>query len=271
MTDVFRPPQADLGVQTTRFLARPLTSVGDVWSQAWRLFVGSLATISAIVLPIYLPLRLLESYGIYFIPGFANELGYSRTSLIIDGVIAALITPAVIFAVVEGARRQGRVSVREALGFGLKRWGNMFAVNLIVGLLTILGALLLVFPAIFVMLRYSLSSVIVSVEKERGWSRVHHRSGELTHGRFWLLLAIFLPTIIVPLGFGIGCGFLLDYYDHWLLSALIDIGTDVLFFFATVTAVVVYAFARFGEQYNESDDWLQEMPWVQPPEEQPIA
>jgi hypothetical protein len=182
-------PYADLSVKIP--VPRFKTSF-ELIALSAKIFMKCFWFISKIVLVIYLPASLLKAC---LVPT-NNPTHSDDFDTLIDLVFDALITPAVIFGVVQFLKNKTFPSVFDAYRFGWNKWGLVWARTFKSGILMILGFILLIVPGFLACLAYTLVPYAVCFESKTQKSSLR-RSRELSIGRRWLIFfssAIFFPA-----------------------------------------------------------------------------
>ena len=143
----------------------------------------------------------------------------------------------VVAAVVIAVRTQHEGSLRELLkGLPVLR---LIAVDLLLGLVVVIGFLLLIVPGIVFITWFALVAPVVKVEHPP-IRAAFRRSRELVRGHFWLVFAFVIPIVIVAEALSglaqsgmvelLGEGFVGD----WAGAALADLLTAPLYALAVV-------------------------------------
>jgi hypothetical protein len=155
-----------------------------------------------------------------------------------DGVLLGdVLYAGVVAAVVIAVRTQHEGSLRELLeGLPVLR---LIAVDLLLGLVVVIGFLLLIVPGIVFITWFALVAPVVKVEHPP-IRAAFRRSRELVRGHFWLVFVFVIPIVIVAEALSglaqsgmvelLGEGFVGD----WAGAALADLLTAPLYALAVV-------------------------------------
>lgn len=194
-------------MSTKDLYLEPMTT-GMILDRSFRVYMQNFALMVALSAIVNVPL-LLFSVGVPFLQGanivFAclGALVAAITFLVSMFIIAPLVTGAATKAV--GERFLGNeITAFAALKFA---WGYVFTlllVQIVVGLIMIVGFLLLIVPGIIWMLSYSVVAPIIVLEKSRDGAAIRNRSWHLVKGHRWkafgilvvVLVAQFLPSSV---------------------------------------------------------------------------
>ncbi len=162
-------------------------------SEALSLLWRNLGLFSAIVLTVNLPINaVLELHARHV--GEEGVLGTLFLSLGLVGVFGPLWTGALVYAL--WRLRTGQpVTYGVAMGVGLRKWGRLFVVRLVAGVIVGLGCLGLIVPGMVLALRYALIDEIVVLE-DIAVDKTRSRSGRLMAGRKGPLLGTMLLFMI---------------------------------------------------------------------------
>ena len=147
------------------------------------------------------------------------------------GVVAAGVSELL------GGRRAGLLHVARVLPYG-----RLIAVDLLFGVIVLVGLALLVVPGVVLYVWLSLAGVVVKIE-DRGVRDSLRRSRELVRGSFWRVFAVVIPaellsSAVVDLGGTIGHGRVDGFAGEWAAATLGEMLATPLY----AVAVVVVAF-----------------------------
>jgi hypothetical protein len=146
-----------------------------------------------------------------------------------SGAVASLIAGA-------PGERRSPVAVARQLPYG-----RLIAVDLLLALGAALGLILLVVPGLLIFTWFALAPPVVEIEG-RGVRAALRRSRQLVRGRFWTVLGVLAPIVVVTealltlvlegvgslLGHGLLAGWLADSAANVLLAPLYAVATVVL-------------------------------------------
>lgn len=208
---------------------------------AWRIYRERFGLIAAVVIAVWLPCELLNSYCDAFVFGRDNFRSSFKLARFLDNFFGIIATAGVV-SITSAACSGQPATFGEAIGAGFSAWGRMFWTRLLAGLAIIFGLLLLIVPGVFLLVRFCFAESVAVVEHTSGTDALA-RSFEITKGRFWQTLGFCLVVallIVVPVIVVILPGMFIPALDHWLIDAATSLAADVLASFATVTFLCGY-------------------------------
>lgn len=182
-------------------------TVASLYAQIWRTYFAWARSLLALAAVVFVPLGLISAIplsveldslspgsGLVVVGVLLAALALIGTSLFgevfYSGAIALSLT----------GEREGRPpSLREIAG-GLA-YGRLIAVDLIYGLLVVVGMALLVVPGVAAYIWLGLAGPVVEIER-RGVRAALARSARLVRGRFWLVFAVLAPLELGSEGIG---------------------------------------------------------------------
>ena len=170
--------------------------------------------------------------------------------MMLEGVLGALITPALLHALVHRMETGRKCGIRETLAAGVNRWANVFAARFVSGFWVLLGIVLLVVPGLYWMVRYSLTDEVATLDAPRSASKVMNRSAELTRGYGWKIFGVALLGSIVVLGAQFVAGMFIGLVDQWAFAAAMNCVADVAYRFYVPLLLLVY----LGVRGHEAED-----------------
>lgn len=181
----YAPPRTDFHGEAGPSVV-PRTLWGKI-TMAGVLLAEQLPLFAALVLTIWLPGNLLLEAALAAGPRPANP-----TSVILLGsLIGAFFTPiytAGIITALAARMNGGRIGYADGFRAGLHHWWRLFTARLVASLFIFVGLICFVVPGIILAIKYMLIDEAVVLEggdaHDSRW-----RSGVLTHGKGWLLLA----------------------------------------------------------------------------------
>jgi uncharacterized membrane protein len=196
MTDATAPTSLAIPVRPPIAAIR----IGDVFNQAWKIFVARWAIYSGIVMIAYAPLLAVNARNGWTTTrgGALTGVHFSATILgsLLGIAILMLAHAAIYFRIFQEI--SGRpFSIGQSINAALRRSPALIAVVLLTWLYAIFAALLLVVPAIIVFCVYAVASPACVVERI-GPIKAMSRSAFLTKGNRWrvfgLMILLFLVT-----------------------------------------------------------------------------
>lgn len=218
-------------------------------SNAWRLYRKHFGVIAAVVIIVWLPCELLESYLEAFVFDQDNFYRSIRFTQFLDHFFGIIATAGVTYVALLAYAGQS-ASFGDAMGAGLRSWGRMWWTRLLCGFAFVLGMLCFVIPGVYLLTRLCFAETVAVVEQVSG-SRAMGRSFELTKGRFWqtFRLGIVIPLVVAVPSWGLVFAMsLIPGFDYWMIDALVQLVGDVLAAFCAVAFYCAYeAFCQAPE------------------------
>ena len=195
--------------------ALPPRSFGGIFSTALEIYRRNAVKLLAIVAVIVIPLSLISFFIVRALvtPGTETaEVGGQtieipeRRSLFVL-LLAAAIGAAIaiiINSILQAATMRGAalatlgepVDISESYRWGLRRFGSVLLVAVLIGLGVLGGLILLIIPGIIFLVMWSVSIPAVVVEGQRGTSAMR-RSWNLVKGHFWFVLGVVVVAAII--------------------------------------------------------------------------
>jgi len=190
-------------------LPRPVMAVVR---QGLRLWADSALTLWSVIIPVTVlaevvvvaatvaaaPAGASVVNGTIYVPLGASTGTFVTVRLLGDvvGALAGVLCAGVALRIF-GEAASGRTEpARAALRFGRRRFGPLLWLGILTSLATILGALLLIIPGIYVVVAFAVAAPVVVIEEHRGMVALQ-RSRELVKGRWWATLGALLPTMVL--------------------------------------------------------------------------
>lgn len=239
----YQPPsaEAEIGaVPAGPMAVEPFTSVTRLFGRALSLYFGNMGTIAGITLAIFAPVSFVKNYLVHA-SGLEADVGAtSRVEMIVEGIFGALVTAALLSALQHKIETGRDLGVREALARGLRRWGAVFGARFRSGLLIALGLVLLVVPGLIWTVKYSLTDEVATLDVDRSSGRVLNRSAELTRGHGWKVFGVGLLATIPVVTLQFAGGMAAGLAESWVVTALMDCVTNVVYRFFTPVMLLVY-------------------------------
>lgn len=122
-------------------------------------------------------------------------------------------------------------------------YGKLLAVDLTYGVVVAIGFVLLFVPGIALFVWLGLAAPVVEIE-HRGVREAFRRSIRLVRGRFWTVLAILVPLVVLEsvgsaLGESVADGLVHDgFLSHWLAEVLASVVFSPIYAVAAVLITV---------------------------------
>ena len=201
-----------------RFEVPRLRAFSDLLARSVALLGDNVKILLLISLILIFPFDVVMSFCDAFTDGEDLLNVMSSLASLAQDIVIALATPAGIYAMFIRLRDGREVGLSESLAWGGAVFLRYLGFQIVVGLITLLGLLLLIVPGVIFGVWYSLVGVIVTVEGKRH-PGVLARSKALTEGKrgwifvFYVLMVIFFLALAVPVGLA----------DEWLWSSATEI------------------------------------------------
>lgn len=139
--------------------------------------------------------------------GIVEYVAFTLVSSVMIGA-GALITM--------GELHGERLSFRAALAVGLRFALRVFALTIVVSLAVAIGLVLLIVPGIFLTVMWFVATPVMVIER-RGLRDALTRSADLTRGRRWVILGLYLLMIVLTVSLGFAAVALLAFLEPtWL-------------------------------------------------------
>jgi uncharacterized membrane protein len=177
--------------------------------------------------------------------------------------VAALLIAAAIgvitWAILQAAMLRGAaqatigdpVDVEASYRWGLRRFGSVLLLAILVGIVVVLGFILLIIPGIIFLVFLSVSEPALIVENRRG-TEAMSRSWNLVRGHFWHALVVILVAAIIT---GVVQGILTaiggdNWFVRWIFTAIAQIITAP---FTALVTVLLYLDLRARKEALTAD------------------
>jgi hypothetical protein len=195
--------------------ALPPRSFGQIFGTALDIYRQNAGKLLAIVALIVVPLSIISFLivRVALAPGTRDvqvgtevvEVPEPRSLLVL--LLAAGIGAAIgiiINSILQAATMRGAalasmgqpVDISDSYRWGMRRFGSVLLVAVLVGLGVLGGLILLIIPGIIFLVMWSVSIPSVVVEGKRG-TEAMRRSWQLVRGHFWFVLGVVVVTAII--------------------------------------------------------------------------
>jgi hypothetical protein len=195
--------------------ALPARGLGQILSEAFNIYTKNAAQLLLIVAIIVVPLSILsylltdvalargtetitiggQSVEVLESRGFFLVLLVILVGAAISVIITALLQAALLRAAAQ-ATIGDPVDIDQSYRFGLKKFGSVLLVSILVGISVAIGFLLLIIPGIILLGFLAVSVPAVVVEDVRGTNAMR-RSWALVSGNFWHALGVVVVAAII--------------------------------------------------------------------------
>ncbi|MEW6277260.1 MAG: hypothetical protein AB1758_01470 [Candidatus Eremiobacterota bacterium] len=236
-------------------------SVYRVLAETFRLYRAVLPIAVGLVAIVYLPVYVLAAWPHHDRPDSLSDpllygpLWGSRLAMGVGPYLQVLLGPlstAPLLTALSLAARGERPTWRAALR-GLRRSGSLLLTYLAVAPFLLIGALFLVWPAVYFALCYCLIQPVAVLEGRGPWAALH-RSETLTEGYRLRILGIFL--ILLAGVFWAGCAFsgVVWFGPAWLTGPLTPVVAQFLLRLVGGGLLVTATFAVYRELQLPRED-----------------
>lgn len=185
----FRRGYLEVETAAPRF-GSPLNLLAD----SLRLYLARLGLIVPVTLLVYLPGHLLYQLATSAMEVPSNGILSILLMEVLDIVLAALVTPALVYGLVH----QRQAGLGECLRWGGRQWMRTLGQQMLVEVTVLLYGALLIVPGIIAMMRLAFVAVVVAIEGDRQ-GRPLDRSRQIAKGHLWRIFGVVLPLTILDL------------------------------------------------------------------------
>jgi hypothetical protein len=164
---------------------------------------------------------------------------------LVAAAIAVIISAALQAALVRGAALAtvgDPIDVEASYQYGFRRFGSVFWISLLVGLIVAVGFLLLIIPGIIFLTMLAVAIPALIVENQRGTGALG-RSWSLVKGHFWhvlgtIVVAAIITGVISSILGAVGGS---NWFLQWIFGS---IGTIVTAPYSALIAILLYVDLR---------------------------
>jgi hypothetical protein len=226
--------------------------LGEILSEAFRIYRENASKLLLIVAVVVVPLSLISAVAVRLLGEpklhrVGERIEYSRSFavtvvvLIIGAAIGVIIGAILQAAMLRGAAEAtigDPVDVEASYRWGLRRFGSVLLLAILVGIVVALGFVLLIIPGIIFLVFLSVSEPALIVENRRG-TEAMSRSWNLVRGHFWHALVVILVAAIITLVVSgiIGAIGGSNWFVRWIFTAIAQIITAP---FTVLVTVLLY-------------------------------
>ena len=214
--------------------SEPFDSPARLVVRTLRTFLQRFGIISTLTLGIFVPGSLALQFVCEMLDVPVQGIPFYLMMMVLDMVMAALVTPAVVYALVGSSPGFG-----VALRWGRRQFGKTLWNSVKVEVIVTLRLLLLVIPGVMAMIRFIFTDIVVAIEGDLAPDPMA-RSTELSRGRRWRMFAVLAPIAIVNMA----AEFLIldrpGIVESRVLFALADSVLNIFGQLTTVAVVLMY-------------------------------
>jgi hypothetical protein len=193
----------------------PARGLGDILSAAFDIYRSNASQLLLIVAVVVVPLSILDFLLSHFAfaPHKKSERIQNQVVRVTETrsfwifILAALVATAISFiisallqAAILRAATQATIGdeldVDRSYRWGLRRFGSVLLVSILVGLAVGIGFVLFIIPGIIFLVMFAVAVPVVVVENRRG-TEAMRRSWELVRGHFWHVLGVIVVAAII--------------------------------------------------------------------------
>jgi len=253
------PPSAGGGGQI------PQRGLGDILTAAFDVYKANAGRLITIVAVVVVPLSFISHFftGVVFKAHEVTQdvvLGGQTIStttvssksfgaLVFGGLIAALIV-VVISAALQAALTRGAalatvgepIDLEASYRYGFRRFGSVFWISLLVGIIVAVGFILFIIPGIIFLTMLAVAIPALIVENRRGTDALG-RSWNLVKGNFWHVLGTIVVAFIITIVVSAVIGIFGDsnWFLQWIFGSIAQIITAP---FTALVSVLLYVDLR---------------------------
>jgi hypothetical protein len=239
----------------------PQRGLGDILSAAFDVYKVNASKLITIVAVVVVPLSFISHLftGVVFKPTTetvtiagqtisttsTRSFGTFVLASLIAAAIAVIISAALQAALVRGAALATvgePIDVEASYQYGFRRFGSVFWISLLVGIIVAIGFVLLIIPGIFFLTMLAVAIPALIVENRRGTDALS-RSWSLVKGHFWHVLGTIVVAAIITGVIGSIFGLLggSNWFLQWIFGS---IGTIITAPFSALVAILLYVDLR---------------------------
>lgn len=268
------PPPPPPGTPPGAGAIRPRT-FGEIFSAAFEIYKDNASKLILIVALVVVPLSLIGAVlgEVFAGADEETEVIFGQTQTISDRTFAAVVIGALIAAVIaviisavlQAATMRGAalatigdpVDIEASYRYGLKRFGSVILVALMVGLVIAVGFILLIVPGIIFLTLLSVSIPALVIENRRGTDAMK-RSWDLASGNFWHVLGVIIVAALITgfVGSIIGALGGDNWFARWIFTTIAQIVTAP---FSALVSVVLYLDLRARKEALTADSLRAEL------------
>jgi hypothetical protein len=241
--------------------AIPQRGVGDLLSVAFEVYKANAAKLITIVAVVVVPL----SFVSHFLTGVVLKPHVTTSNITIAGqtvatstvstrsfgtfVLAGLVAAAIaviISATLQAALTRGAalatvgdpIDVEASYRYGFSRFGSVFWISLLVGLVVAIGFLLFIIQGVIFLTMLAVAIPALIVENRRGTDAMS-RSWNLVKGHFWHVLGTIVVAFLITAIVGAIIGLLGDsnWFLQWIFGSIAQIITAP---FTALVSILLY-------------------------------
>jgi hypothetical protein len=247
--------------------------LGDILSAAFEIYKNNASKLLMIVAIVVVPLTLISAVIVRIleppltttdvngVPTLeTRSFGIILAASLIGAAIAVIISAILQAATMRGAALAtvgDPVDIEASYKWGLKRFGSVLLVAVLVGLAVGIGFILLIIPGIIFLTFLAVSIPALVIENRRGTDAMK-RSWNLVSGNFWHVLGVivvaFLITAVVSSVLrSIGGS---NWFVAWIFNAIAQIITAP---FSALVSVLLYLDLRARKEALTADSLRAEL------------
>jgi len=209
---------------------------------------------------VFVPVETAKNLLVY--SSSVDEWTALRIDMILQGLVGALMTPAILFLVVERFRTGQPVRLSDAFAYGFRRWGEMLGANIHASIRIGLATLLLVIPGLVLAVWYAFIDQVVAL-KPRHPEGSLPRSASLTEGYRWKVFWAFCLILGIYFLFSILCGLPFILIDNAVVAICADVLLDIAYPVISLVGLSIYVSLAHGERGDGS--WVDRVRWAPEP------
>ncbi len=227
------------GRLTIDFPVAPFDNTGEIFARSLKVFIENFTVIAKVTLLVFLPYEIVVSLAFF---GTDPEQKITLASLIIaitPWILEALVSPAIIYAIIFNLRSGEEAEPFECLKWGIRQWTRTLGNNMLAGLAIFGGMLMLLVPGFVLTIWFFLVEPIVAIEGD-SQSHVLTRSRDLTEGHRWDIFGVLMFSLMIFFALTFTLSVPGNMIDHWLIDVVTGCVIAVCGMFFTTLSLMIY-------------------------------
>lgn len=215
--------------------------LGHLLHSSWQLLAPCLPAAIGLYVLVWIPGNLLINYLDAFVLSEGQELRTLQVSNAVQSLWGNLATGGILFQLCQALR--GRpVAFGDMVKAAFTHWGRLWVAGFISGIMTVIGLVLLIFPAFIVIVRTNFANS-AAVDAPMSGSSAVQESWDITKGHFWRILgySLLMGSICVSpmIMFG-ALSPLLPLLENWAVNAVVSTALELPLIYLLAFTLVFY-------------------------------
>ena len=211
---------------------------------SWNFFRIHYMALSAIILPIIIPVEIFTGFYQHAITGKDFVLSNQLIPVVIGLLASPLYSVGVVFYIASIIREEP-IDTKTAWMLGIRFWSLYLILNLMTGAMIIAGFMMLILPGLVFVIRFSFSEFDLLLNKSKpldamknSWNLTRPHMSEIFGGFVVITLVLFTPYYLVISLFKESNIF------YWVINTGLSILYSVLEVFYTIFAFRIYDYVK---------------------------